>query len=117
MVDCRSFDAGAEVVLDLPGDQQHRHPTVCQFETARRCGVLDGKVKHVGVEFRQTFRLDDLQREVLEPGRLLPLAALIDFGAVRHALLRQIEVIAGGIVDAMPANGRLLGRWMIPMFG
>src|SRR5215470_931235 len=101
MVERRTLDATAEEIRNAPRHDVHGDlPVRERMPAVDRRRVLERQLEYVGVELRQPIRLDRAQRKMREAPLLLPGAGLVDLGAVLEAGLRQIEIVAGRIVDA-----------------
>src|SRR5215470_7737544 len=63
--------------------------------------VAGFELEHVRVEIGDALRLARAQREMTERRFLLPLALSIDLGAIFVTGLRQVEIVARGVVRAV----------------
>src|SRR5215510_4106158 len=96
------FDAGAVEGGNLPQHDCHGDPTIGQLvTTVFGRNVAGFELEHVRVEIGDTFRVARAQREMTEGRFLLPLALGIDLGPVFVSGLRQVEVVARGVVRAV----------------
>src|SRR5262249_31392966 len=106
----RLLDAGAVEGGNLPRQDRYGDAAVAEEVTALLAfDVAPLELEHVGVEIGNAFGLAHADREVADGVVLLPLALRIDLGSVLVALLRQVEIVAGGVMSTVTGKGPVAG--------
>src|SRR5215470_3723379 len=106
----RLLDAGTVEGGDLPRQDGHGDAAIGEEITALfALDVAALELIDVAIEIGDALGLAHPQREVADRGVLLPLALGIDLGAVLVPLLRQIVIVAGGIVRAVARKRAVAG--------
>src|SRR5262249_10500762 len=96
------FDAGAVEGGNLPRQDCHGDAAISEVVTTGFGRNVAGfELEHVGVEIGDALRLARAQREMTERRFLPPLALGIDLGPIFVTGLRQVEIVARGVVRAV----------------
>src|SRR5262247_3974687 len=96
------FDAGAVEGGNLPWHDCHGDTAIRQLvTTVFGRNVAGFELEHVRVEIGDALRLPRAQREMTKRRFLPPLALGIDLGPIFVTGLRQVEVVARGVVRAV----------------
>src|SRR6516165_11446065 len=102
VIHCWLFDASAVEGGNLPWHDRHGDAAISEVVTAVFGRNVAGfELEHVRVEIGDALRLARAQREMTERRFLLPLALSIDLGPVFVPWLRQVEIVARGVVRAV----------------